>query len=550
MIDPRLRKPMLAILVLPLVILAIALFTARDVSATSTAEGTKPPVTRTEADKPTADHTKFDVLKQTFATGPDVTKACLSCHTEAADQLHKTTHWTWEYTDPATGKLEGKKNVINNFCVSLSTNEARCTSCHIGYGWKDNTFNFAAKENVDCLVCHDTTATYKKLPNGAGHPAYKDTEFPVGSGTIWKPLDLSKIAQNVGKTSRTTCGTCHFSGGGGDSVKHGDLDPSLRQPDASIDVHMDAKGLNFTCATCHDPTNHNIPGSRYNMTAKDTHGVDTPGNSDGNRATCESCHGLAPHNLDLQINGHVNKVACETCHIPTVAKNYATKVWWDWSKAGVKDASGKTFITKGDMGEPIYDSQKGEFRWEKNYSPELIWFNGKTNWMTVQDSSFPADTAIVKVNDFKGSYADTNSRIWPVKRFEGVQPYDTTNNFLVAPHLFGADDNAYWKSYDWSKALTAGAKAVGQNYSGAYGFIRTQATWPQTHMVAPAEKALSCEECHTKSADGRLANLKDFYLPGRDSTPAVENFGLIAIIGTVLGIGGHGISHLTRKNKK
>jgi hypothetical protein len=137
----------------------------------------------------------------------------------------------------------------------------------------------------------------------------------------------------------------------------------------------------------------------------------------------------------------------------------------------------------------------------------------------------------------------------PVLHTAVVQSPSTAQT-LASPHLFGADDNAYWKSYDWSKALTAGAKAVGQNYSGAYGFIRTQATWPQTHMVAPAEKALSCEECHTKSADGRLANLKDFYLPGRDSTPAVENFGLIAIIGTVLGIGGHGISHLTRKNKK
>ncbi len=42
----------------------------------------------------TADHSKFDELQQAFKTGPEVTKACLGCHTEAAKQLHKTTPWT------------------------------------------------------------------------------------------------------------------------------------------------------------------------------------------------------------------------------------------------------------------------------------------------------------------------------------------------------------------------------------------------------------------------------------------------------------------------
>ncbi|MDP7604961.1 MAG: hypothetical protein QF546_14100 [Alphaproteobacteria bacterium] len=33
-----------------------------------------------------------------------------------------------------------------------------------------------------------------------------------------KHLNLVKIAKNVGPTSRTTCGTCHFKGGGGKAV--------------------------------------------------------------------------------------------------------------------------------------------------------------------------------------------------------------------------------------------------------------------------------------------------------------------------------------------
>ena len=54
----------------------------------------------------TADHAKFKKLQQTFKTGPEVTKACLSCHSEAESQFHKTIHWTWiaQGTDNQTGK--------------------------------------------------------------------------------------------------------------------------------------------------------------------------------------------------------------------------------------------------------------------------------------------------------------------------------------------------------------------------------------------------------------------------------------------------------------
>lgn len=115
----------------------------------------------------TADHSKFKELKGPFSTGPEVTKACLQCHTEASKQLHKTKHWNWDVVNEATGQKLGKKNIINNFCGSVVSNEPRCTSCHIGYGWKDASFDFASEENVDCLVCHDTTADYRKFPAGA-----------------------------------------------------------------------------------------------------------------------------------------------------------------------------------------------------------------------------------------------------------------------------------------------------------------------------------------------------------------------------------------------
>ena len=64
----------------------------------------------------TSDHSKHENLKQEFTSGPEVTKACWSCHNQAALQFHKTIHWTW--MDPITEKSArlGKGGLsINNF---------------------------------------------------------------------------------------------------------------------------------------------------------------------------------------------------------------------------------------------------------------------------------------------------------------------------------------------------------------------------------------------------------------------------------------------------
>ena len=65
----------------------------------------------------TAEHSKFEILKQEFKSGPEVTRACLSCHSEASTQVQKTIHWTW-MDDSEIGKLAqlGKGGLsINNF---------------------------------------------------------------------------------------------------------------------------------------------------------------------------------------------------------------------------------------------------------------------------------------------------------------------------------------------------------------------------------------------------------------------------------------------------
>lgn len=63
----------------------------------------------------TADHSQFEILDQEFSSGPEVTKACLSCHNEATQQVHDTIHWTWLCpADP--NKVMGKNGLtMNNF---------------------------------------------------------------------------------------------------------------------------------------------------------------------------------------------------------------------------------------------------------------------------------------------------------------------------------------------------------------------------------------------------------------------------------------------------
>ncbi|MBL7000735.1 MAG: tetrathionate reductase family octaheme c-type cytochrome [Gammaproteobacteria bacterium] len=499
----------------------------------------------------TADHSKFKELQQAFKTGPEVTKACLSCHTEASKQLHKTKHWNWKFTNPDNGEVVGKKTIVNNFCLTITSNQPRCTSCHIGYGWKDDSFDFTSEQNVDCLVCHDTTDTYKKFPTDAGHPNYQEKAFPKGSKNIWKVADLSLVAQSVGKTRRENCGICHFYGGGGDGVKHGDLDSSMTNPDSKLDVHMGVDGLNFACSECHTTDGHDVKGSRYNLTAKDTHGIDIPGRDDKSRASCESCHGVTPHasTVNNKINDHTDKVACVSCHIPSYARGgIPTKMWWDWSTAGKKDADGKHITLKNTKGEVTYMTQKGDFKWDRDVTPEYAWLSGDVRYKQLNEKINPAE--VVKLNTFKGSYADPDARIWPFKVMRGRQPYDKGNNSLVLLHLFGKDKSAYWQSYDWNSAIIDAMQKGGAEYSGEYDFIETTMHWPLSHMVAPKEKTLQCDACHSRQ--GRLAELTDFYMPGRDRNQLLDTIGWLTVAGTLGGVGLHGLVRLlfARKRRK
>ncbi len=493
--------------------------------------------TTVESDS-TADHSKFEVLQGPFEDGPQVTEACLSCHTEAGEHFKDSIHWTWEYIHPETGQKLGKKTLINTFCTNSKGNEGMCAQCHAGYGWKDASFDFDNTRNMDCLVCHDRTGSYYRKPNSMGSEAcsvmFENQE----------PIDWAKVAQNVGLPGRENCGACHFHGGGGDGVKHGDLDSSLVHPPEALDVHMASDGLNFACTQCHITQNHQWAGSRYHVHATDPEGTGKPGLR-RDVATCESCHGTAPHPLDsvanLKLNDHVDRVACQTCHIPKIARGgVATMTDWDWRTAG-KTRDGEGYKVKGytqgnGAHRATYKSIKGDFTYDENFAPYYAWFDGQMVYTTIETEFDPANGPI-EVNGFAGSPDDMDSRIWPFKRMHTIQPYDVGNNTLVYMHLWGNDENAYWGNYDFADAIRVGMAKNDIPYSGEYGFVETSSYWVITHTVAPAEDALRCDSCHAKQ--GRLANLAGFYLPGRDANLWLDLLGLLAVAGTILGILGH-----------
>jgi octaheme c-type cytochrome (tetrathionate reductase family) len=422
------------------------------------------------------------------------TETCLVCHGEGGlfDQhvemdVMATIHWTWLKTNTPPGHTQmlGKQNVINNYCVAVTSNEPRCTSCHAGFGWRDDTFDFNNPTNIDCLVCHDTTGTYKKTPTGAGMPD--------------PGVDLVYVATHVGRTSRATCGACHFYGGGGDAVKHGDLDSTLTNPTRSVDVHMGVDGANMTCTECHmstemGSTGHDLVGSRYSKPLPDNW-------------LCEDCHSPTPHwNVSdgIYYNAHTGRVSCQACHIPVFARGgQATKMTWDWSTAGEKNPDGSDLVIKDDYGNPIYHTKKGSFTWASNVAPDYVWFDGNVIYTTLDD--IVDSNEVVTINKLQGSKSQGRARIIPVKRFTGRQPYDAGNGTMAVPHLFPSgptDTDALWKGYNWTNAIAAGMAAVERPFSGQVGWVNTEMFWVQNHMVAPKEEALTCTDCH--SADGRI----------------------------------------------
>jgi octaheme c-type cytochrome (tetrathionate reductase family) len=465
------------------------------------------------------DHSRFEVLQQDFTNPHEITAACLSCHTERGKEVLQNVHWNWEREAYIPGRgvtYLGKKNLLNNFCTGISSNEGTCNRCHIGYGWADKTFDHSNEFNIDCLICHDNTETYEKAKGAAGYPVMGD-----------KGPDYRKITASVGRPGNYNCGYCHFNSAGGNNVKHGDLEMALLTADRKVDVHMGIDGGNMLCVDCHTADNHKMLGRYYGVSSSNTQ-----------RANCEQCHTATPH-TNNKLNEHVIKVDCRTCHIPTYAKVNPTKTYWDWSTA-TRRIDGKPYQVLDSLGNQVYASIKGDFFWAHNAEPEYYWFNGTADHHLITDK-IDLENLPLKINTLFGEYKNKESKIVPMKVHRGKQPYDTENLTIIQPKLWDKEENkgALWVDLDWEAALKNGMEYLELPYSGKHDFIETEMFLPISHMVSPVEQTLDCKDCHTRN-EGRLAQLDDFYMPGRDRNATLDGIGRWLIILSILGVAAHG----------
>jgi octaheme c-type cytochrome (tetrathionate reductase family) len=492
--------------------------------------------TKSQALWTTADHSKHAALKKVFRSGPEITTACLSCHSEAAAQFEQTIHWTWiGYTDE-NGKQLGKAgDSLNNFCIATNKMaDQGCNSCHTGWKGKE--------QGINCLNCHSQSVV-NWTESFDDYNTFADSDDPEEKQIATElQAEIQAAAQNISLPTRQNCGSCHFKGGGGDGVKHGDLDSSLTKPNKALDVHMGTDGQDFQCTRCHTTVNHRVAGRIYSKPAFEERTSLIQDDLTA-KITCESCHGATPHEAGHKANDHTDKVACQSCHIPAFARVLPTKMSWDWSQAG-KLKDGKPYKEKNPLGTDDYMTIKGQMRWEKNVTPSYAWFNGAMNTMTVKDVMDPS--RVVPVSAPVGSPDDPQARIFPFKIHQGKQPYDKVHKTLLAPLLSGK--NGYWTTLDWQDALTRGQKAMDVPYSGTFDFVETTYYFPTTHMVAPKENVVACNECHVR-VQSRLADIAGVYMPARDRVKGLDVLGWIAVLGALVGVSLHGLGRIFTNGK-
>lgn len=479
---------------------------------------------------------ELDPALQTFQNGFQVTAACLGCHPGQATAFMQTAHWKWsgptpalmDVADPAvattvnTGAI-GKKNLINNFCVGVPSNEKRCDQCHAGYGGdpdpthvqksarayaydpddvaSTSLSSIPLEQRVDCLVCHADLATgYAKATANFGAADVKpapgcapacasnsacllDPEgapscYPM-TGDYYKAklaATLGAAVQSIGKPRRDNCGYCHFIAGGGDGVKL--MGTSLKNPSRDVDVHMDPNGSALTCADCHAQPGHEFAGA----------GIHVPAHVA--RASCQDCHGAQPHATNPTFNVHAARIACQTCHIPKFARGQFTKMDWDWSTAGDKGRGiVKETLTSGTVSSEVetYSFLKGSFDWEANIRPAYRWYDGRMTHATILDKAdFDAEgtttTDRITLGEPVGAKCSPGSKIHPFKLMHGrqavyVDPASTAadpRDFVINPNVFGPAglwgvvQSPSW-TYDpaamdalWSTILTNGARVAAQ----------------------------------------------------------------------------------------
>ncbi|HEY5997352.1 MAG TPA: hypothetical protein VIU29_10030 [Candidatus Deferrimicrobiaceae bacterium] len=401
------------------------------------------------------EHPGRSFIEKNGYAGPSTCEAA-GCHPGTAGKFLSTVHWTHAgvpanvkgLDDP--GKAYGMKNRAYTMCNGneLVSGLKEVTSAETG-----------KKKFTGCDSCHPGDNINGAGSSGPGAEAAIDCLLCHASGYDFSLRRPSKDAQGrivmgqdrsvaaaltVGRPGVKNCMACHESAGGGVLVKKGFA------YNAGNDVHA-ARGM--LCVDCHFAKEHRIPtGFDPNIWA-----------TDGVRTGCDDgkCHDGAPHE-DRDLNAHTARIACQTCHIPRTGGAFA-KDFTKWTKMS------------GGFWEPT------TLRRDANESsPAYAWYN-----KTVRNSP--------KLIAPLGSRKDRRSRIYPFKIFEGRAFFDRRSGKLLV-----MDMGPPMVDGDVMAGLASSAKTLGlKSYDPVPGWQTIY--FGSNHLVAPKEKALSCENCHARN---------------------------------------------------
>jgi hypothetical protein len=442
-------------------------------------------------------------------------ETCLACHQQEGEDFVTSVHNTWmgeaTHVVGKEGEPTGKLVGINDFCISVKSNEALCGKCHAGYGLPEYDFSV---EKIDCLICHA--------------PNYKKTaSCPDPS------IDATAAARNVGPPTREMCLRCHALASGGDNNKRGNLELAMGAADVprDLDVHMSA---NMACQDCHTFVNHHVSGRGMDLRVDDT---DVP-------VTCNDkrCHGREPHAEGSMYNKHTDRLYCTACHVTAYGKVQTVELSRDWED---------THLGKGNL------YQLTTVR-ESNPAPIHVWWNRMSEIVDLADPVVRGDDGAVMMAKPVGEIGDPASKIYAARFHRGRQSWDGT-------YLLPYRHQTVKETGNMTQAIFV---ATGKIYDPVQ-YVDTARYLGLFHGVSPKGDALTCKDCHEdhvidfealgydveKDASGNLIsatkpgeslNLADFdakagteteAAEGSDeSTAATPGFGIIPALGGLMAV--------------
>lgn len=406
------------------------------------------------------------------------TQTCLQCHEVQARQVFSSLHYQWQAPAPnilnADGRRIGKINGSNDFCTSpvaswigILENAGGqligngCSKCHAGQGLLPGEQPDQAQlENIDCLVCHAPNYRREVIRDGEGSYRW----VPVARNN---PELMLNVARHVGRPTNEICLRCHLGAGGGPNYKRGDLETALVHARREFDVHM---GSAMQCIQCHTFREHRVRGGGTQMG-----GLDRP---DDRQPRCAGCHKGALHRQEM-VNRHMSTVACTSCHIPLFARQDATDMRRDWSRAVAVEGEGRY--------EPAIE-------FASKVQPVYAWWNGKGTIAMFDRPIRLAPGDRLAFYRPSGGRGDPEAKIHAFKYHTARLPVEKATGLLIPIQVA-----PFFRDGDVSSAVRGGAAAhLGRDLDPVreVEWVETERYLGIFHGVQPAAAALGCRDCH------------------------------------------------------